>query len=203
MQLQLCSVFFTFSLGTRTHYFGRTILHGGAKVSEFLAVVCDKFYNLVFRNFYLVLNIFSVSSYWKRFCCSSHQVCRELSTLLEKSFREGVSDIVFDINTLLMLCVSGGEYMYLHVLSHIWTYIWLWQCKIFTGSVYIFQAGSSITSNCLPGIRLLRGRCCFLCSVNIKQLVSCHLLALCTIYIQSIWIWVAEVSYNRILKTGV
>ncbi|KAK9926738.1 hypothetical protein M0R45_023951 [Rubus argutus] len=31
MQLQLCSVFFTFSLGTRTHYFGRTILHGGAK----------------------------------------------------------------------------------------------------------------------------------------------------------------------------
>ncbi|XP_052184832.1 callose synthase 9 isoform X2 [Diospyros lotus] len=31
MQLQLCTVFFTFSLGTRTHYFGRTILHGGAK----------------------------------------------------------------------------------------------------------------------------------------------------------------------------
>ncbi|PON45648.1 Glycosyl transferase [Parasponia andersonii] len=31
MQLQLCSVFFTFSLGTRTHYFGRTVLHGGAK----------------------------------------------------------------------------------------------------------------------------------------------------------------------------
>lgn len=31
MQLQLSSVFFTFSLGTRTHYFGRTILHGGAK----------------------------------------------------------------------------------------------------------------------------------------------------------------------------
>lgn len=32
MQLQLCSVYFTFSLGTKTHYFGRTILHGGAKV---------------------------------------------------------------------------------------------------------------------------------------------------------------------------
>ncbi|CAM6036816.1 unnamed protein product [Sphagnum compactum] len=31
MQLQMASVFFTFSLGTRTHYFGRTILHGGAK----------------------------------------------------------------------------------------------------------------------------------------------------------------------------
>ncbi|XP_020675367.1 callose synthase 10 isoform X2 [Dendrobium catenatum] len=31
MQLQLCAVFFTFSLGTKTHYFGRTILHGGAK----------------------------------------------------------------------------------------------------------------------------------------------------------------------------
>lgn len=31
MQLQLASVFFTFSPGTKTHYFGRTILHGGAK----------------------------------------------------------------------------------------------------------------------------------------------------------------------------
>uniref|UniRef100_A0A7N0TVA2 1,3-beta-glucan synthase n=1 Tax=Kalanchoe fedtschenkoi TaxID=63787 RepID=A0A7N0TVA2_KALFE len=31
MQLQLASVFFTFSLGTKVHYFGRTILHGGAK----------------------------------------------------------------------------------------------------------------------------------------------------------------------------
>lgn len=31
MQLQLSSVFFTFSLGTKVHYFGRTILHGGAK----------------------------------------------------------------------------------------------------------------------------------------------------------------------------
>ncbi|OMO56217.1 Glycosyl transferase, family 48 [Corchorus olitorius] len=31
MQLQLAAVFFTFSLGTRTHYFGRTVLHGGAK----------------------------------------------------------------------------------------------------------------------------------------------------------------------------
>ncbi|EPS65323.1 hypothetical protein M569_09455, partial [Genlisea aurea] len=31
MQLQLASVFFTFSLGTRTHYFGRTLLHGGAQ----------------------------------------------------------------------------------------------------------------------------------------------------------------------------
>ncbi|KVH89522.1 callose synthase 11-like [Cynara cardunculus var. scolymus] len=31
MQLQLASVFFTFSMGTRSHYFGRTILHGGAK----------------------------------------------------------------------------------------------------------------------------------------------------------------------------
>jgi callose synthase len=31
MQLQLASVFFTFQLGTKTHYYGRTILHGGAK----------------------------------------------------------------------------------------------------------------------------------------------------------------------------
>ncbi|GJM94221.1 hypothetical protein PR202_ga10850 [Eleusine coracana subsp. coracana] len=31
MQLQLAPVFFTFHLGTKTHYYGRTILHGGAK----------------------------------------------------------------------------------------------------------------------------------------------------------------------------
>ncbi|KAG6527264.1 hypothetical protein ZIOFF_009361 [Zingiber officinale] len=30
-QLQLASVFYTFSMGTKTHYYGRTILHGGAK----------------------------------------------------------------------------------------------------------------------------------------------------------------------------
>lgn len=36
MQLQLASVFFTFSLGTRTHYFGRIVLHGGAKVTASL-----------------------------------------------------------------------------------------------------------------------------------------------------------------------
>lgn len=31
MQLQLAAVFFTFSLGTKMHYYARTILHGGAK----------------------------------------------------------------------------------------------------------------------------------------------------------------------------
>ncbi|KAH7844337.1 hypothetical protein Vadar_026931 [Vaccinium darrowii] len=31
MQLQLAAVFFTFSLGTKAHYYGRTILHGGAR----------------------------------------------------------------------------------------------------------------------------------------------------------------------------
>ncbi|XP_047321239.1 callose synthase 3-like [Impatiens glandulifera] len=31
MQLQLAPVFFTFSLGTKTHYYGRTLLHGDAK----------------------------------------------------------------------------------------------------------------------------------------------------------------------------
>ncbi|KAF3451476.1 hypothetical protein FNV43_RR07571 [Rhamnella rubrinervis] len=31
MQLELASLFYTFSMGTRTHFFGRTILHGGAK----------------------------------------------------------------------------------------------------------------------------------------------------------------------------
>uniref|UniRef100_M8CWL7 1,3-beta-glucan synthase n=1 Tax=Aegilops tauschii TaxID=37682 RepID=M8CWL7_AEGTA len=31
MNLQLASVFFTFSLGTKTHYYGRMLLHGGAQ----------------------------------------------------------------------------------------------------------------------------------------------------------------------------
>ncbi|MCO5565072.1 hypothetical protein L7F22_018743 [Adiantum nelumboides] len=31
MQLEMSSVFFTFSLGTKGHYFGKTLLHGGAK----------------------------------------------------------------------------------------------------------------------------------------------------------------------------
>ncbi|KMZ76284.1 Callose synthase, family GT48 [Zostera marina] len=31
MQLQLASVFFTFSVGTKTHYFGRTLLHGNSE----------------------------------------------------------------------------------------------------------------------------------------------------------------------------
>ncbi|CAM0884882.1 unnamed protein product [Alopecurus aequalis] len=31
MQLHLASVFFTFSLGTKTHYYGKTLLHGGAE----------------------------------------------------------------------------------------------------------------------------------------------------------------------------
>ncbi|KAL9245946.1 hypothetical protein vseg_019539 [Gypsophila vaccaria] len=31
MQLPLASIFFTFSLGTKIHYYGRTILHGGTK----------------------------------------------------------------------------------------------------------------------------------------------------------------------------
>ncbi|KAJ0968856.1 hypothetical protein J5N97_021733 [Dioscorea zingiberensis] len=31
MQLQLASVFFTFSLGTKAHYYGRTLLHGGVE----------------------------------------------------------------------------------------------------------------------------------------------------------------------------
>lgn len=48
MQFQLCTVFFTFSLGTRTHYFGRAILHGGAKVYSYLSCFFDLFhhYNL-------------------------------------------------------------------------------------------------------------------------------------------------------------
>ena len=31
MQLRLTSIFSTFSLGTKTNYYGRTLLHGGAE----------------------------------------------------------------------------------------------------------------------------------------------------------------------------
>ena len=31
MQIQLVSVFFTFQIGTKAHYYGRTLLHGGSK----------------------------------------------------------------------------------------------------------------------------------------------------------------------------
>ncbi|PPD72666.1 hypothetical protein GOBAR_DD30439 [Gossypium barbadense] len=34
IQLQLSTVFYTFSMGTRVHFFGRTILHGGAKYRQ-------------------------------------------------------------------------------------------------------------------------------------------------------------------------
>lgn len=70
MQLQFCSVFFTFSLGTRTHYFGRTILHGGAKVQN-SHINCYFCYFLNFVDIFL----YAVSCYGKRFCCSAHKVC--------------------------------------------------------------------------------------------------------------------------------
>ncbi|KAL3689639.1 hypothetical protein R1sor_015948 [Riccia sorocarpa] len=56
MQLQLASVFFTFSLGTRTHYFGRTVLHGGAKASRGFVVQHIKFadnYRLYSRSHFI------------------------------------------------------------------------------------------------------------------------------------------------------
>ena len=46
MQFQLCTIFFTFSLGTRTHYFGRTILHGGAGVCSFSLFLFNYFFLL-------------------------------------------------------------------------------------------------------------------------------------------------------------
>ncbi|KZV29019.1 callose synthase 9-like [Dorcoceras hygrometricum] len=53
MQFQRCTAFFTFSLGTRTHYFGRTILQSGAKYQvtgggfvvrhiRFTEIFCDR-----------------------------------------------------------------------------------------------------------------------------------------------------------------
>lgn len=52
MQFQLCSVFFTFSLGTRTHYFGRTILHGGARARTYAHLLYMIFSFLILIYFY-------------------------------------------------------------------------------------------------------------------------------------------------------
>ncbi|KAJ0244355.1 hypothetical protein HA466_0190010 [Hirschfeldia incana] len=41
MQFHLCTVFFTFSLGTRAHYFGRTLLYGGAR--NVINSVCQQY----------------------------------------------------------------------------------------------------------------------------------------------------------------
>ena len=53
MQLQGAMIFFTFSLGTRTHYFGRTILHGGAKYRSTGRgfVVCHEKFDEIYRLF--------------------------------------------------------------------------------------------------------------------------------------------------------
>jgi hypothetical protein len=68
MQLQLCSVFFTFSLGTRAHYFGKTILHGGAKVCFLLHT---KLLNLDIIVIPLIERL-AVSSNWKRVRGEAH-----------------------------------------------------------------------------------------------------------------------------------
>lgn len=69
MQLQLCSVFFTFSLGTKSHYFGRTILHGGARVCSIIFFV--EYLLFVFSAVECVTIIFFfliVSSHWSWIC---------------------------------------------------------------------------------------------------------------------------------------
>ena len=52
MQFQLCTVFFTFSLGTRTHYFGRTILHGGARVCHLPTLAYSDYVKIHFILFF-------------------------------------------------------------------------------------------------------------------------------------------------------
>lgn len=90
MQLQLASVFFTFSLGTRTHYFGRIILHGGAKVSASFHILscpgdpwmCDIYsFSLIKSDRCNVSRmnsevwVYAVSLYWTRVRREAHQLC--------------------------------------------------------------------------------------------------------------------------------
>lgn len=82
MQFQLCTVYFTFSLGTRTHYFGRTILHGGAKVwSYFLFLVCSIYW---WQNERVVV-LYRLDINWSKlwYVCTSWVV---LKNLLSNSF---------------------------------------------------------------------------------------------------------------------
>ncbi|KAF5950988.1 hypothetical protein HYC85_012981 [Camellia sinensis] len=59
MQLQLAAVFFTFSLGTKAHYYGRTILHGGFELL-LLLVVYDLFRRSYQNNMAYVLVTYAI-----------------------------------------------------------------------------------------------------------------------------------------------
>ncbi|KAF8094628.1 hypothetical protein N665_0358s0010 [Sinapis alba] len=68
MLFQLCTVFFTFSLGTRAHYFGRTLLHGGSR--NVISSVCQQ-YQTTGRGF-VVKHVKFSENY--RLCSRSHFV---------------------------------------------------------------------------------------------------------------------------------
>lgn len=58
----------------------------------------------------------------------------------------------------------------------------------------LLQAWGGTASYMLYCLWVHRWRCCFICFANYKQLVPCHFVALCSLYLQSVWFWVAKVS---------
>ncbi|THU65686.1 hypothetical protein C4D60_Mb05t06250 [Musa balbisiana] len=123
MQLQLCSVFFTFSLGTRTHYFGRTILHGGAKAKISCALLL--YYHATGRGF-VVRHIKFAENY--RLYSRSH-------------FVKGLEVVLLLVIFLAYGYNSGGaiSYILLSVSSWIMAISWLFAPYLFNPSGFEWQ----------------------------------------------------------------
>lgn len=167
MQLQLCSVFFTFSLGTRTHYFGRTILHGGAKVCLFLSFHTHTSTYILGNWFLCILN----------FANSTEQLVEVLwyvtSSLLKitGSTQEVIllkREYIY-MNDFLLFSFSNGT---CHPESR-WGWEELgWFCLLKVVSfcyetfILFFQARSCPASHSLHSIWVHRWRCCVVCFVD-------------------------------------
>lgn len=87
MQFQLCTVFFTFSLGTKTHYFGRTILHGGARVHPSEYLTTNSHSSTLGFFFFSSSSVFSFD-----YCCE-----------LLNSIKQLVEDSLFDTSNSLKI----------------------------------------------------------------------------------------------------
>lgn len=150
MQFQLCSVFFTFSLGTRTHYFGRTILHGGAKVSSTWLFGSIGYWYIARHNWsYLMLIIFLQYRATGRGFVVRHIKFADNYRLYSRS--HFVKAWVIFVQSIKCSCLKNAccSVVYIH---------WL--------SLFALQNGSCIASYRLHCIWVHKRRCCLLCSVN-------------------------------------
>lgn len=89
--------------------------------------------------------------------------------------------------------VSHSGVLRISLLILFWICFWfeLKRCKLW--QELNSQAWGGIASYCLHCVRVFRRRCKFFCFAYSQQLVPRHLVALCSLYLQSIWFWVAKV----------